>query len=190
MAISPELVDYIKKSLDAGRTLYEIKYDLVNEGWDEVDVELAIREVQTPWQPAQPQQPQYGRQQPQARQPEQPLRETPPHKEKAPIIGFVFSLVAALVLFLDVIVLKSRGWIDVFSSLSAVDTSELGIGLIVLLLVFAMGICLGGVISVKRKATPAGLLVIILSFISMLTFAGLLSGLVGIVAGVVVFLKK
>lgn len=205
MAATPELVDYIKKSIDAGRTLYEIKYDLMNEGWNEADIETAIRDIQAPQQPApqtqyamqpqqpvqQPQQPQYAQQPQQPQQPTQPPQETQPTKEpRSPLIGAVFSIVVALILFLDVILVNSRTWIDIFSSFSVVDTSELGIGLIVLLLVFATGICLGGVISVKKKAVPAGLLVIVLSFISMLTFAGLLTGILGIMAGVILFLKK
>ena len=222
MGATPELADYVSKCIRAGRTLYEIKYDLLNEGWNEMDVDQALSETQSHQQPSyaaqqpspsypaqqrqyaaqQPQpyqQPQQPQQQPYQQQPQQPQPYQQPQQQpaperllsqKAPILGFVLAIVAVVVLVVDVIALKSRAWIDIFNSLSVVDTEALDVGLLVLMVVFAMGIVLGGIISMKRKALPAGMLVILLSFISMLTFAGMLSGLLGIVAGIIILLKK
>ncbi|MFH1294746.1 MAG: hypothetical protein ABIH90_02275 [Candidatus Aenigmatarchaeota archaeon] len=204
MAVSQELIDYIKESINSGRTLYEIKYDLANEGWDEIDIENGVREAQGR-QPQQYQQPTQQYQQPQQyeqprqydqyqqptqqpyTQPQQPVLRSSPRN---PIIGLVLSMVAAVVLFLDATVLKSRSWIDIFNSMNVVDTNVIGIGLLVLLIVFAAGIALGGVISMKRKPLPGGIMVLVLSLLSMLTFSGLISGLVGLVAGFIILLGK
>jgi len=202
MGVTPELADYIKKCISAGRTPYEIKYDLLNEGWDEADVDAAFSGTQQQYaQPAAYNQQTYAQQQRQPVQPYQQPQQRPQYPqptpqqaplatERIPMLGVAFSLVAVVVMLLDVIAIKSRAWVDVFNGLSVVDTSTLDVGLIVLLLVFVSGIALGGIISVKRKPLPASMLVILLSFIAMLTFAGMLSGLLGILAGIAILLKK
>lgn len=213
MAASQELIDYIRESLKFGKSLTEIENDLSNEGWSQEDIEEGVyeagsqqQEYQQPQYAPQQQQPQqypqsYGQQNPFQQTPvqyNQPIaqpydqpQQLPAHvKAGIPLIGTVFSMVAVVVLFLDVAILKSREWIDVFSSLSVVDTNEFGIGVLVLLIIFGAGIALGGVISTRRKPLPAGLLVLLLSVISLLTFSGLISGLVGLVAGFIVLLGK
>lgn len=165
----PRLTDYIRKATEYGYSREQIKEVLVREGWDESEIDEAFRESGTGTE-------------------NMVSAGDVSAISGGKSIGFITSILSGLLIILDGVMLRTSYLIG-FTVIEIIDPS-MTIELIMLSLIFGLGVILGSVLIYKGKNMVGGVLVILMSFISMITFIGLIIGLIGIVAGILGILKK
>jgi len=180
--ISQEIVDYIRTQLEAGYTLEQITNALLKEGWTEDEIHEACET---------------------AKEVAAPRLEKPLEKPKAltsqPILGFLSSALAGVIILMQslILIFYPSVILVVYSYIPIDTTGEIAntlnlfqiqdmFGVVVSILIL-----LGSVLIYKNREVAGGIIVLVLSIISLLTVNGFLAGsLIGIAGGILALLKR
>ena len=175
MAVSSEVVDYIKAQLKAGYAISQIKESLKREGWPDGLIYEAVGMAQESISPEE-------------------LPEVSPiggKKEVMGIVGFSLAIAVAAMILKDVVISPLGRIISLyiydFSLNLGLQASEIQI----IYGVLGLGILVGAFIMYYlKKEVLAGLLVIIMSAVYLISGGMLVVFLLGIIGGGLLMVKK
>ncbi len=179
--VDSEILEYVKTQLKAGFTAEQIRRALLDADYTVEEVNEAIETAQQDIQPTP------------AAAPAQP----PPLKEGGGKAGFALSILGGILILASVVLtfLGNTLLSDMFSSVPVLGKSNLdlaGNDLIILNVILAIGILLGAIFSRKKSEIKmiAGVVVILLSSISLLNGSGFFLAIISLIGGLLLLAGK